>query len=204
MSATENVNKNILTRYISTAFATQLFWIVSFSILTALAAQITVPVKPVPFTMQTFMVLLAGAFLGARNGALSQILYLMMGVIGLPVFAQTPDGLIGIARIFGPTGGYLLSFPLAAFFAGYFIEKNKSYLSTILSMFAANIFILLFGSLYLGLFFRGGILEGIKLGAAIFSIWMVIKVFLAASLFASSSDKYKKLPPNNSKFINDK
>ncbi|HED07671.1 MAG TPA: biotin transporter BioY [Ignavibacteria bacterium] len=198
MSATENVNKSIIVRYLSTAFASQLFWIVSFSILTAFAAQIAVPVQPVPFTMQTFMVLLAGAFLGARNGALSQILYLTMGVIGLPVFAQTPDGLIGIARIFGPTGGYLLSFPLAAFIVGYFIEKNKGYLSTILSMFAANIFILLFGSLYLGLFFRGGILEGIKLGAAIFSVWMVIKVFLAASLFASTSNKYKKLPVNNS------
>ncbi len=198
MSVTENVNTSIIVRYLSTAFASQLFWIVSFSILTAFAAQIAVPVQPVPFTMQTFMVLLAGAFLGARNGALSQILYLTMGVIGLPVFAQTPDGLIGIARIFGPTGGYLLSFPLAAFIVGYFIEKNKGYLSTILSMFAANIFILLFGSLYLGLFFRGGILEGIKLGAAIFSVWMVIKVFLAASLFASTSNKYKKLPVNNS------
>ena len=65
-------------------------------------------------------------------------------------------------------------------------------------MFAANIFILLFGSLYLGLFFRGGILEGIKLGAAIFSIWMVIKVFLAASLYFNMSDRYKKLPVNNS------
>ena len=198
MSATENVNKNLIARYLSTVFTSQLFWIVSFSILTALAAQITVPVKPVPFTMQTFMVLLAGAFLGAKNGTLSQILYLMMGVIGLPVFAQTPDGLIGIARIFGPTGGYLLSFPLAAFIVGYLIEKNKSYISIILSMFAANIFILLFGSLYLGLFFRGGILEGIKLGAAIFSVWMVIKVFLAASLFSSTKDGYKKLPVKNS------
>jgi len=106
--------------------------------------------------------------------------------------------LIGIARIFGPTGGYLLSFPLAAFIVGYLIEKNKSYISIILSMFAANIFILLFGSLYLGLFFRGGILEGIKLGAAIFSVWMVIKVFLAASLFSSTKDGYKKLPVKNS------
>ncbi len=199
MSSIENVNKNIITRYLSTAFASQLFWIVSFSILTTLAAQITVPFKPVPFTMQTFMVLLAGAFLGARNGALSQILYLMMGVIGLPVFAQTPDGLIGIARLFGPTGGYLLSFPLAAFIVGYLIERNKSYLSIILSMFAANIFILLFGSLYLGLFFMGGILVGVKLGAAIFSIWMIIKVFLAASLYFNISDRYKKLPVNNSK-----
>ncbi len=198
MPSIENINKNIITKYLSTALASQLFWIVSFSILTAFAAQITVPVKPVPFTIQTLVVLLSGAFLGAKNGTLSQILYLFMGIIGLPVFAQTPDGLIGIARIFGPTGGYLLSFPLAAFIVGYVIEKNKSYISTILSMFAANIFILLFGSLYLGLFFRGGIFESIKLGAAIFSVWMVIKVFLAASLFASTSDKYKKLPANNS------
>ena len=105
MPIQENVNKNVIDRYLSLAFASQLFWIVVFLILTALAAQITVPVQPVPFTLQTFIVLLAGAFLGARNGALSQILYLMMGIIGLPVFAQVPDGLFGVARIFGPTGG---------------------------------------------------------------------------------------------------
>ncbi len=198
MSTKENVYKNEFVKYLSLAFASQLFWIVAFSILTALAAQITIPVRPVPFTMQTFIVLLSGAFLGARNGALSQILYLMMGIIGLPVFAQTPDGLIGIARIFGPTGGYLLSFPIAAFMVGYLIEKNKSYLNSIISMFAANIFILLFGSIYLGMFFRGGIFEGIKLGAAIFSVWMIIKVFLAASLFSGTKDKYKKLPLNHS------
>lgn len=197
MSTTENVKKSAISEYLSIAFSSQLFWIVSFSILTALAAQIAVPVKPVPFTLQTFVVLLSGAFLGAKNGALSQLLYLLLGVIGLPVFAQVPDGLIGAARIFGPTGGYLLSFPLAAFLVGYIIEKNNNYFSTIISMFAGNILILISGSLYLSLFFNGDLKEGFTLGAAIFSVWMVIKVFLAASLFGSTPNKFKKLPINN-------
>jgi len=194
---TENIKRNVIAEYISVAFSKQLFWIVSFSIITALAAQITVPIKPVPFTLQTLVVLLSGAFLGARNGALSQILYLFLGIIGLPVFAQVPDGLIGFARIFGPTGGYLLAFPFTAFLVGFLIEKNNNYLSSILSMFLGNILILISGSLYLSLFLNGDIKEGLTLGASIFSVWMVVKVFLAASIFASTSNKYKRLPPIN-------
>ena len=197
MSSTENVNKNIFVSYLSAAISSQLFWIITFSLLTVIAAQITVPVKPVPFTLQTLIVLLSGAFLGARNVALSQILYLSLGVLGLPVFAQTPDGLIGAARLFGPTGGYLLSFPIAAFLVGYLIEKNNNYLATILSMFAGNIFILVSGSLFLSLFINGDLKQSFTLGAVIFSVWMVVKVFLAASLFASASNKFKKLPPTN-------
>lgn len=197
MSSTENVNKNIFVSYLSAAISSQLFWIVSFSLLTLIAAQIAIPVKPVPFTLQTLVVLLSGAFLGARNGALSQILYLSLGIIGLPVFAQTPDGLIGAARLFGPTGGYLLSFPIAAFLVGYLIEKNNNYLAAILSMFAGNIFILVSGSLFLSLFINGDLKQSFTLGAVIFSVWMVVKVFLAASLFASTSNKFKKLPPTN-------
>ena len=152
MSSNENINKNKFVSYLSAAISSQLFWIVSFSLLTVVAAQIAVPVKPVPFTLQTLIVLLSGAFLGARNGALSQILYLTLGVLGLPVFAQVPDGLIGAARLFGPTGGYLLSFPLAAFLVGFIIEKNNNYFTTVISMFAGNILILISGSLYLGIF----------------------------------------------------
>lgn len=161
----------------------QLFWILSFSILTAVAAQIAIPVKPVPFTLQTMMVVLAGAFLGAKNGAYSQIIYLIVGVTGLPVFAQTPDGLIGFARLFGPTGGYLLAFPLAAFVTGYIIEKNKNYIPVVLAMLAGNVIILLSGTYFLFSFYVKDFSLAFKLGASIFSVWAVIKVFAAASIY---------------------
>jgi hypothetical protein len=86
----------------------QVFWIVTFAALTAVGARFEIFQYPVPFTLQTMFVLLAGAFLGARNGALSQILYLGVGAVGLPVFAA--GGAMGILRLIGPTGGYLLAF----------------------------------------------------------------------------------------------
>lgn len=84
---------------------------------TAVAAQITIPLpfSPVPFTMQVLAVVLTGLLLGPRYGALAQAIYLLVGAIGVPVFAGFKGGL-GI--IIGPTGGYLLSYPLAAAVAG--------------------------------------------------------------------------------------
>src|SRR5258705_12609724 len=77
----------------------------AFSLLTALAAQIVIPIGPVPLTGQTFAVLLTGALLGSRLGAVAMIVYLTEGVIGLPFFY---GGTGGISHIFGPTGGYLV------------------------------------------------------------------------------------------------
>ena len=179
----ENVKTTLLSKLVTHTKLNDIFWILSFTVLTAVAAQITIPVKPVPFTLQTMMVLLSGAFLGSKKGAYSQIAYLAAGVMGLPVFAQIPDGMIGFARLFGPTGGYLLSFPLAAFVAGYMTEKNKSYISFVFSLFLSNMLILLVGSLYLGAFFLGNIVEAIKQGMIVFLLWEIVKVFAAASIY---------------------
>jgi biotin transport system substrate-specific component len=174
----------------------ELFWVFSFSILTAISAQISIPIKPVPFTLQSMVVLLAGAFLGAKNGAYSQIAYILMGIIGLPVFAQTADGTmgIGIARLIGPTGGYLIAFPIAAFLVGYLTERSQKYLSIVLSMFAAEIVILYIGTLYLYAAYLHNFTEAIEVGAAIFTIWMVVKVFAAATIYFSVSKKYPRIP----------
>ena len=83
--------------------------------LTAVMAQITVPLPAVPFTMQVLAVVLSGFLLGPRYGALAQVVYLLLGAVGLPVFAGLKGGL-GI--LVGPTGGYLFSYPLAAAAAG--------------------------------------------------------------------------------------
>ena len=95
--------------------AAQAGWVLLFAAATAAGSRLEIPHVPVPFTLQTLAVLLAGAFLGARNGAFSQAAYLLAGVAGLPVFA---GGSWGAALLLGPTGGYLLAFPLAALVVG--------------------------------------------------------------------------------------
>jgi biotin transport system substrate-specific component len=89
------------------------------AVLVALAAQVSIPLPgtPVPMTLQPMAVLLVGGLLGARLGAVSMILYLAMGAAGLPVFTPTVP-LLGVARLFGPTGGYLLAYPVAAWAVG--------------------------------------------------------------------------------------
>jgi biotin transport system substrate-specific component len=94
--------------------------------LTAAMSQVSFPLPftPVPFTLQPMVVLLGGAALGARLGATSQILYLMLGVVGLPVFAHTPELPQGALRLLGPSGGYLMAYPLAALVAGWLAQRG--------------------------------------------------------------------------------
>jgi biotin transport system substrate-specific component len=105
---------------------------------TAAAAQISIalPFTPVPFTFQPMVVLVGAAALGARLGMASQILYLLLGLAGLPVFAATPLLPQGAARLFGPTGGYLMAYPLAAFVTGWLAERgfDRRYLTAVVAM----------------------------------------------------------------------
>ena len=95
-----------------------------FAALTAAVAwfKIPLPFTPVPITLQTLVVLMSGAMLGPIYGALSMIIYLVLGTIGLPVFA---GGSSGVGALLGPTGGYLFSYPVASFVIGKMIEKKK-------------------------------------------------------------------------------
>ncbi|MFV2000786.1 MAG: biotin transporter BioY [Acidimicrobiia bacterium] len=119
---------------------------VGFALLTAFAAQIVIPVPgtPVPITGQTFAVLLAGAALGARAGAGSQLIYWIMGAAGLPFYAEASGGW-SIAT--GATGGYLLGFVVAAAAIGYLAERGQDRkVSTAVPAFlAGNAIIYLFG-----------------------------------------------------------
>ena len=182
MAYKENIAKNKFLNLISILSASQAFWILSFTFLTAIASQITIPIKPVPFTLQTMVVVLSGAFLGAKKGFYSQVIYLLAGCLGLPVFAQVPDATIGFARLFGPTGGYLLAFPAAAFITGYLTKINKSYFWVLISMFIGNLVILLTGSIYLGTFYLKNISLAFEVGVIPFLIWEMVKVFIGVNI----------------------
>lgn len=152
-------------------------WIVGFAALTAAAAQFEVQHYPVPYTLQTMFVLLSGAILGKRAGALSQIAYLLAGIVGIPVFAGLT---FGLAKIAGPTGGYLLSFPVAAFVVGYLLEQKTSLPWTIMSMITGMFIIFSLGTLHLNMVYFHDWSASIAGGFLLFSWWDGIKIFAAA------------------------
>ncbi len=118
--------------------------VIGFSLLTAAAAQVVIPIGPIPITGQTFAVLLTGALLGSRLGALAIIAYLIEGASGLPFFA---GGHFGLAHLVGPTGGYLISFPAAAYITGAFAEHgwDRRFLSAAAAMAIGSAVILFCG-----------------------------------------------------------
>ncbi|MEA3311680.1 MAG: biotin transporter BioY [candidate division WOR-3 bacterium] len=116
------------------------------SLAIALAARVYIPLQftPVPITGQTLMVLLAGTLLGSKRGAASVITYLGLGVAGIPLFA---GGGVGFARLFGPTGGYLIGFVAAAYVTGYLAERgwDRRIFTAALAMLAGSVIIYIFG-----------------------------------------------------------
>ena len=144
---------NVLADYLAErqSAARDLLWTVGFCLLTALAAQVSIPLPftPVPLTGQTFGVLLSGAVLGWRRGFGSQLLYLAAGAVGMPVFA----GGGGMAYLLGPTAGYLWSFPVAAGLLGWLVERGASRRAWTMApaMFACSLLILLAGTVWLGI-----------------------------------------------------
>lgn len=155
------------------------FWITTFALLTAAGAQVEIPHYPVPFTMQTFFVLLAGGLLGMRNGFVSMSLYLVLGAVGFPVFSS---GGFGLIRLLGPTGGYLLAFPLAAFLIGYGMSIRNTMLWTALWMVLGLLMIFVFGTLQLALVTHLTWSDAIGSGFLIFSWWDLTKLAAAAAI----------------------
>jgi biotin transport system substrate-specific component len=148
--------------------------------LTAIGAWIVIPLPftEVPVTLQVFFVLLAGALLGPFFGALSQIVYLLLGAFGLPVFA---GGASGIGVIAGPTGGYLIGFILAAFCIGLLLQLlGRKFYWYLLAMLFGILIIYIFGVLQLACVNRLSLVKAILLGAAPFIVVDIIKAVLAA------------------------
>ncbi|MDK2870188.1 MAG: biotin transport system substrate-specific component [Pyrococcus sp.] len=147
-----------------------------FAALTAVGAQISVPLGPVPFTFQVLMVFLSGLVLGAKLGTLSQVIYLLLGALGLPVFARFSGGII---HIYGPTGGYLLAFPIAAFISGYFSEKTKSSWGKLGGCLLGLGIIYILGWVRLGIWLDMDFKKAFYLGVAPFIVFDIIKALIA-------------------------
>jgi biotin transport system substrate-specific component len=166
----------------------QAFWAFTFALLTAIGAQIEIPNQPVPFTMQTFFVLIAGALLGKRGGAISMSLYLILGTIGLPVFS---GGAFGLAKIVGPTGGYLLSFPIAAFVVGSLTSVRGEYWWMLISMFVGAVIIFSLGTIQLNSVYLHNWINSFQAGFLIFSWWDGVKIVGAATIAYSYFQRFK-------------
>lgn len=159
--------------------------VVAFSLLMALSAQFVIPLPwtPVPITGQTFVVLLTGALLGSRLGALAMIAYLIEGASGLPFFRAGSGGMAYL--IASPTTGYLLSYPAAAFVVGLLAEKgwDRRFLTAAAAMALGSIVILLSGWAWLARFV--GPAMAWQTGVAPFIIGDLVKIALAAAALPS-------------------
>ena len=158
-----------------------------FALLTAVAAQISIPLgfTPVPITGQTFAVLLTGAVLGSRAGAASQFLYVGLGAVGLPFYA---GGEGGWSAASGATAGYLVGFIVAAYVIGLLAEnKQDRQFSTSMGAFlTGNLIIYVLGVAWLMYTFSWGMAEGVEKGMAPFLIGDTVKILLAAGLMPTA------------------
>ena len=119
------------------------------TILLTISAKIKIPFYPVPMTMQTFVVLLVGMTFGYKIGLSIVLLYLLEGIIGLPVFSNSPEKGVGLLYFTGPTMGYLLGFILATFLSGY-LNLNTNYFDVFIKLIFSVSVIYIFGVLWLG------------------------------------------------------
>ena len=157
--------------------------------LTAAAAQVSIPLPftPVPFTLQPMVVLLGGAALGSRLGMLAQALYLLVGIAGLPVFAASPILPQGALRLLGPTGGYLWSYPMAAFVAGALAERgfDRRYVTSVVAMSCGLAVIFASGVTWLALFAQPtgvGFEAALNTGFYPFIPADIVKILVAAAI----------------------
>ena len=157
--------------------------------LTAAAAQVSIPLPftPVPFTLQPMVVLLGGAVLGSRLGMSAQVLYLLAGIAGLPVFAPSPVLPQGALRLLGPTGGYLISYPFAAFAVGWLAERgfDRRYLTSVIAMACGLALVFACGVTWLAFFARPaavGVDAALRTGLYPFIPADIFKIFVAAAV----------------------
>jgi len=175
--------------YRLSAVGTRVGAVVLGAMVVAAAAQVAIPLPgtPVPMTLQPMAVLLVGGLLGPRLGALSMILYLAMGAAGLPVFTPAVP-LVGIARLFGPTGGYLLAYPVAAYAVGVLTPGwqpgvSRPWLRTALGVISGLLLIHLGGLAQLAIL-TGNLSAAARFGTVPFLLGDLLKVAVLVPVLA--------------------
>jgi biotin transport system substrate-specific component len=161
---------------------------VLFAALTVVGANVVIPIQPVPITLQTLFVLLAGASVGRGWGSLSQVLYVGLGVAGLPLFA---GGAGGLAVLTGPSGGYLLSFLVAPWVVGAMLARSNRVGWQVLSFLAGKIVILALGVAHLTLFYTHDLGQSLAVGVLPFLPGAVFKIAAAVSIHRSSQALFR-------------
>lgn len=168
-----------------------------FAALMVIGAYLSIPTPLVPLTFQAFFACLAGALLGAKLGALSQIVYILLGLIGLPVFQ---GGKAGPTTIVNPTFGYILGFLVGAYLIGKLIEKRKvTYKNLSISIIIGLIIMYVFGTIYFYLIMNFymqnpmGIMKVIKICVAPFIIKDILLSSVAAAIAKKTLPVIKKL-----------
>lgn len=155
------------------------------TLLVVLATRVIIPVSPVPFTGQTFAVLLVGGALGFRRAALSLSLYLLIGAVGLPVFSS---GRSGTEFLLGATGGYIVGFILAAAVVGRLAELgwDRHLVGSIGAMLIGNLVIYTVGAPWLAASTGRSLGDAISVGVTPFLFWDGVKILLAAGVFPAA------------------
>lgn len=156
--------------------------VVGASLFVAICAHITVPLPftPVPLTLQNFGVLIVGLMLGSRGGFAALALYLAEGAVGMPVFSPVGPG--GIAQLLGPTGGFLVAYPLVAWLAGYVMEHGrKSFARAAIAGFLGEVTLFASGIAWLAVLTHS-VMQAFRWGLYWFLFAEVIKVMLAAGV----------------------
>lgn len=172
----------------TSSLVVSLILIVAFANLTAVTASVSIPLEPfspVPITLQTLAVLLSGALLGSRAGALAQLVYLAEGLAGLPVGA---GGNSGLPWLMGPTGGYLIGFVAAAFVTGLMVERGwgKGIWRLAVAMVFGNLVIYVLGVARLDQFLDGGVQAAFVAGVLPFLVGDALKIAVAAGVVPSA------------------
>lgn len=197
MSVLTITRSTIVDRVVPRSKAADVALVAAGAALTAVAAQISIPASPVPFTFQTLVVLLVGASLGSVRGALSMALYAVLGVVGLPVFAPLKDGshAVGMQAVLGATFGFVIGFIAAAYVVGLLAERNWS--SHVVKMFVTyavgSLVIYAFGIPVLAAVATGG---NVAIAVGImtpFLVWDAVKAIAAAALLPLAWAGVKKI-----------
>jgi biotin transport system substrate-specific component len=165
---------------LGTSWRSKAWLIVAAVALLTASAKIQIPLWPVPMTMQTYVVLVIGMGYGLRLGVAAIGSYLVLGALGLPIFAGTPAQGIGVPYMLGPTGGYLVGFLVAAGWCGLLAERgwDRRFMTSVLAMVLGHALIFVCGVAWLAILI--GLERAVQVGFMPFVLGTVIKTALAA------------------------